>query len=160
MESLPNLILTDYLEFRLYQNGELVLQTRLAKPGKGGKLKLDKESPAVLIELFNIFSSASMPMIASPRELASRMAAIARLLRDTTNSALELEDSESGSLHQQLGAFRAVLLKDLAEDQFADMYAQTICYGLFAARCRHKGVWRRIFPAEQPLMTSLIQTHF
>ncbi|MFM6754428.1 MAG: N-6 DNA methylase, partial [Dolichospermum sp.] len=32
-------------------------------------------------------------------------------------------------------SFQRVLIKDLTVEQFADMYAQTICYGLFAARC-------------------------
>ncbi len=31
-----------------------------------------------------------------------------------------------------------MLIHDLSEEQFADMYAQTICYGLFAARCNIK----------------------
>jgi hypothetical protein len=38
-------------------------------------------------------------------------------------------------LRQQLQSFQRVLISDLNEAQFADMYAQTICYGLFAARC-------------------------
>src|SRR5205807_1614234 len=43
-----------------------------------------------------------------------------------------------GSLHVQMEGFRQVLLPDLNAEQFADMYAQTICYGLFAARCNAK----------------------
>jgi hypothetical protein len=137
LESLPNLILTDYLEFRLYQNTELIMDARLAKPGKGGKLNIDKDGPEKLKALFDVFANASMPTVGNPKELANRMAAIARLLRDTMKKALELEDEETGSLHEQLEAFRTVLLNDLEVDQFADMYAQTICYGLFAARCQH-----------------------
>jgi predicted helicase len=44
-----------------------------------------------------------------------------------------------GPLHAQLQAFREVLVPGLSEDDFADMYAQTIAYGLFAARHNHFG---------------------
>jgi hypothetical protein len=44
-------------------------------------------------------------------------------------------DGKSGTLHDQFRAFQKVLLHDLTLEQFADMYAQTIGYGLFAARC-------------------------
>ncbi len=66
------------------------------------------------------------------------MAALARLIRDTIRRALG-DEGESGTLHEQMSGFREVLLHDLTEEQFADMYAQTICYGLFAARCNAKG---------------------
>lgn len=66
------------------------------------------------------------------------MAALARLTRDTIRRAFDDEDG-GGSLHQQMEGFRKVLLHDLTKEQFADMYAQTICYGLFAARCNVKG---------------------
>jgi hypothetical protein len=69
---------------------------------------------------------------------AGRMAKLAQLIRDIIRRAVG-EEAETGSLHQQMEAFREVLLHDLTEDQFADMYARTICYGLFAARCNAKG---------------------
>ena len=62
------------------------------------------------------------------------MAALAQLIRDAINTALNDSD-RGGMLRQQLESFRAVLIRDLTGEQFADMYAQTICYGLFAARC-------------------------
>jgi type I restriction-modification system DNA methylase subunit len=49
-------------------------------------------------------------------------------------SASFKSETGAGSLHGQFEGFRQVLLPDLTADQFADMYAQTICYGLFAAR--------------------------
>jgi len=66
------------------------------------------------------------------------MAAMARLIRQIISRALEDED-KGGSLHDQMEGFRQVLLHSLKPDEFADMYAQTICYGLFAARCNHNG---------------------
>ncbi|NWJ96361.1 MAG: N-6 DNA methylase [Chloroflexi bacterium] len=132
-ESLSNLILTDYLEFRWYVNGEKRLAYRIATPGAGGKLKLDPNGPEQVKELLTAFINAQVQTVANPKELAERMATIARLTRETIKRTFEDED-KGGSLHKQFVGFREVLLPDLTPEQFADMYAQTICYGLFAAR--------------------------
>ncbi|MEK6336327.1 MAG: type ISP restriction/modification enzyme, partial [Acidobacteriota bacterium] len=148
-ESLGNLILTDYLEFRWYvrpdrtkanefPESEHRLTARLARVGPNGKLRLEKGGEQQVTELLNAFLNAQVPTVQSAKELAVRMAALARLIRDTIRRALG-EEAETGSLHQQMEAFRQVLLHDLTEEQFADMYAQTICYGLFAARCNARG---------------------
>lgn len=148
-ESLSNLILTDYLEFRWYvrpkpskakpyPESELRLVARLASIAKNGKLRLEEDGESQVFELLNAFLSADVPTVQSAKELAVRMAALARLIRDTIRKALAGE-SETGLLHQQMSGFRDVLIHDLTEEQFADMYAQTICYGLFAARCNAKG---------------------
>lgn len=137
LDGLPNLILTDYLEFRLYQQGELVMSARLALAGPQGRLRRDESHKDGLTSLLDAFLGASFPIIATPHDLAQRMAATARLLRDVIGRAFETGDKDS-ALHSQLEAFQKVLLHDLDAGQFADMYAQTICYGLFAARCNHK----------------------
>lgn len=137
LDGLPNLILTDYLEFRLYQSGQLVMEARLARPAPGGKLRPNQTGSDQFADLCDAFLSASFPAAATPHELAERMAAIARILRSVIEAAFE-QEGRSDTLHGQLEAFRKVLLHDLEPAQFADMYAQTICYGLFAARCNHK----------------------
>jgi len=142
LESLGNLILTDYLEFRWYVGAEHRLTARLAKVGAKGKLRKDKEGAVQVTELLNAFINAEVPTVGSPKELAARMAALARLTRETIRRAFEDED-KGGSLHEQMQGFRKVLIHDLTEDQFADMYAQTICYGLFAARCNASGPFTR-----------------
>lgn len=137
LEGLPNLILTDYLEFRLYHAGEFVMEARLARPAADGALRPNKDGATALSALFEAFFSAQLPLMGTPQELAARMAATARLLHDVIRQALGQEEA-LGTLHGQLEAFRRVLLHDLEPEQFADMYAQTICYGLFAARCNHR----------------------
>ena len=68
------------------------------------------------------------------------MAAKARILASTINNAFCLaeEDSKSAEknkqLQGQLDAFRKVLINDLTPQGFADIYAQTVAYGMFAAR--------------------------
>lgn len=133
-ESLANLILTDYLEFRWYVTGEHRLTVKLAKPDKTGKLKLLPDAAEQLGRLLDGFLNADIPVINNPRELAIRMAAMARLIRSIISKTFAEEENE-GALHQQMQAFQKVLLNDMTPEQFGDMYAQTICYGLFAARC-------------------------
>jgi predicted helicase len=136
-ESLGNLILTDYLEFRWYVGGQYRLTVQLATVADG-KIKPVKNAEQSLQELFSAFLTTSIPTVNSPKELAVRMAALARLIRDIMKAAFNEENltgDEPDPLHEQLDGFRKVLIHDLSPEQFADMYAQTICYGLFAARC-------------------------
>ncbi|MDD2772099.1 MAG: N-6 DNA methylase [Elusimicrobiales bacterium] len=137
-ESLANLILTDYLEFRWYERGKLRLSAVLAKPQSNGKLRPETRGEQQLQTLLQGFFASDIPVISGPRELAERMAALARLIRSIIANTFT-EEGEQGSLHEQLDGFRKVLMHDLDAGQFADMYAQTICYGLFAARCNHTG---------------------
>ncbi|MDQ5908249.1 MAG: hypothetical protein QG599_340 [Pseudomonadota bacterium] len=139
--SLANLLLTDYLEFRWYVGGERRLTARLAAaPSSKGLVQPLKATPVALesvAELFTQFLTATVPTIATPRELALRLAAQARLLRGLIQRALA-EEAADGSLHGQLQAIQAVLLPQLTVEQFSDLYAQTLCYGLFTARCHAK----------------------
>jgi hypothetical protein len=136
-EGLHNFILTDYLEFRWYVKGEQRLTARLAHVGERGKLKAVKDGAAQLAELLQAFLHTRTVMISNPRDLAIRMAALSRFIREAILRALADED-KGGSLHEQIEGFRKVLLHDLSLESFADMYAQTIAYGLFAARCNVK----------------------
>ena len=133
-DSLPNLILTDYLEFRWYAQGSPRLAARLAKPQANGKLRMESEGARQLEDLFQGFFTAEISVVSSPKDLAERMAALARLIRSIIGNTFGAE-GERGALHEQMEGFRKVLMHDLTAEQFADMYAQTICYGLFAARC-------------------------
>ena len=145
LEGLPNLILTDYLDFRLYHDGKYVSGTRLARFDRSGKLYKEPKGSECLLKLIETFFNASMPIVGTPVELADRMASIGRILHDVIVRVFE-EEPERGTLHAQLEAFKSVLLHDLEPEPFADMYAQTICYGLFAARCNHdslKGIFSR-----------------
>ena len=134
LPALGNLILTDYLEFRWYVDGDHRLTARLGYVDSHSKIKEDAGGEAAVNDLLFNFINTSAPTVGESRELAERMARLARLIRETTARALTDED-KTGSLHGQFEGFRQTLLHDLTEDQFADMYGQTICYGLFAAWC-------------------------
>ncbi|MBO1054242.1 MAG: N-6 DNA methylase [Dolichospermum sp. DET73] len=133
-QALGNLILTDYLEFRWYIQGELKLTASLGTFDKNKKIKVDKEGIQAVDQLLQQFLLAKVPQVTTPKDLAKRMASLGQLMRDAIKTALQ-DVNHGGMLRQQLESFQRVLIKDLTVEQFADMYAQTICYGLFAARC-------------------------
>jgi len=136
-EGLPNLILTNYLEFRWYVKGRRELTGSLAILKEKKKLIPDKEGTEQVKRILQSFMQATTPTVSSPRELAERMAALAKLICTTIELAFEDKEEGAGSLQSQLEGFKQVLLPDLTPKTFADMYAQTICYGIFAARCNH-----------------------
>ncbi len=161
--SLTNLLLTDYLEFRWYVNGDLRLAERLATLSKDESLRMRVDGAQRCTELLREFLHFEGPSVISARELAVRMAALARLMRLAIERAFTDED-QGGVLHAQLESFRKVLIHDLEAQQFADMYAQTICYGLFAARVNFRGSeFRReaaafLLPKTNPFLRQLF-TH-
>ena len=131
---LPNLVLTDYLEFRRYADGKLRGTARLGRIEGQGGIIADKDGTKAVGALFDAFLAADPPTIADPRELAERMASKARLLRDGIERILG-EEGRSGPLRDMLAAYRHILIAGLSDGAFADLQAQTAAYGLFAARC-------------------------
>lgn len=72
-------------------------------------------------------------VITTAKNLSVRLASLARDIRDRIATVLAVE-SKRGPLRQLLEAFQQSLVADLDEKGFADMYAQTIAYGLLSAR--------------------------
>ena len=136
-DGLPNLILTDYLEFRWYAEGTLRESASLGRLSGSDVITYDAAGARQVVTLLDAFFVADVPLINTPRDLAMRMAAKARLMRDGINRILAQEGA-SGPLHDLLQAYRDVLISDLPPEDFADLQAQTAAYGLFAASCRHK----------------------
>ena len=79
------------------------------------------------------FTLRHREVITTSRELSERLAELARAIRDRIKTALGIE-TETGRLTKLMNAFRTALVHDLDEAGFADMYAQTIAYGLLSAR--------------------------
>ena len=138
--SLPNLIITDYLEFRLYLEGLLSTTIVLAEI-QNGKIVARPENFKAFTDLIQEFSRYEGQTITSASKLSTMMAAKARLLADVIEKALSTTGEASAMLHEannslkeQLEGFKDVLIHDITPKQFADIYAQTIAYGMFAAR--------------------------
>lgn len=162
-ESLANLVLTDYLEFRWYLDGELRLTASLPRPDRDGHIRWNDEAGSQVGQLLQQFLEADIPLKATPKELATRMAGLARLIRGLIEQAFK-DESSVGELHGQREAFRHVLIESLTTEQFADMYAQTLAYGLFAARCNApaSGFTRQIaagaLPKTNPFLRKLFNS--
>lgn len=131
--SLDNIILTDYLEFRFFLNGQKVETIRLAEPD-GRNIIAKPENFDRFQNLIIDFAAFQGQTIKSAKKLAEMMARKAALMRDVFQKAVSDESAEQNSLKDQLTAFKTVLVHDMDEAQFADVYAQTIAYGLFTAR--------------------------
>jgi len=136
----PNLILTNFLEFRLYRDGNLIAKARLGRPFVATDLRTQPplEEVKQLEELLERFFSFSLPKAYTAESLAVELAKRTRFLRDQVVLQELAREQERGGGHL-LGfyeAFRKHLIAGLTLDDFADLYAQTITYGLFAARVR------------------------
>jgi hypothetical protein len=138
LHALPSLILTDYLEFRWYVDGEHRQTARLARVGKGGKLAPEKNGAEAVTDLLTAFLAREAEPINDPKTLALRMARLTHFIRDMIVTAFEGE-AASSTLQDLHGAFEKALIPELPIAQFADMFAQTLAYGLFAARVNHHG---------------------
>ena len=79
-------------------------------------------------------------VIRTAQQLAQEMARIACDIRQAVNDLYALEHS-GGPLHQLHLSLKMSLITDLEADDFADMYAQTVTYGLFAARATRQGAF-------------------
>jgi hypothetical protein len=165
LPALPNLVLTDYLEFRWYVSGDYRQTARLARVSKGGKLTPEKDGAEAVTELLSAFLSHPAELINDPKTLALRMARLTHFIRDMIVTAFERK-SASGTLTDLHGAFEKALIPDLPIPQFADMFAQTLAYGLFAARCNHhgpRGSFKRLgaateIPKTNPFLRQLFET--
>ena len=132
-QSLDNIIFTDYLDFWLYRNGEFVDSVRLAEL-KDDKIVLVSENEAKFVSLIEHLANAQPQKITSSKKLAEIMAGKARLLADVIGRTLTKDVDEQGEIYGQMCAFKKVLMHDITPESFADLYAQTIAYGMFAAR--------------------------
>ncbi len=77
-------------------------------------------------------------VITTSQQLATEMAQLARRIRDQIKLVHQYE-TRDGPLHSLYENFQSVLIHDLTIDDFADMYAQTVAYGIFSASCTQEG---------------------
>jgi predicted helicase len=148
ISTFPNLILTNFYEFRLYRNGQRVAHVLLARQYIPTKLKTIPlaEHTAEFLALLEKFFQFSLPTKFTAESLAKELATRTRFLRDQVIKE-ELRESSTAGAKKILGfyeAFQKHLIFNLKPDEFADLYAQTITYGLFAARTRANGAFNRI----------------
>ncbi|MEJ5901222.1 type ISP restriction/modification enzyme [Ochrobactrum teleogrylli] len=163
--SLPNLIVTDYLTFRLYRESDLVAEVAVAEL-KNGRVRPQSHQFDRFTSFIKEFVSHSSQTITTAGDLASKMAVKAKLLAQVVEAALHspLATDEDNSLVEQMNAFRTILIHDIDEKSFSDLYAQTIAYGMFAARLHDKSPETftrqeaaQLIPQTNPFLRKLFQ---
>jgi predicted helicase len=161
--SLNNLLITDYLTFELFVDGAPVCSVSLARE-HNRTIQSDKKQYPAFAELIETFTGFRGKTIYQSEQLARMMAGKAKLLAAIIEQALEDKNAENDSLSDQLEAFRKILIHDLNPAAFADIYAQTLAYGLFAARMNdasgnafNRGRAAALIPQSNPFLRNFFQ---
>lgn len=136
--ALDRIIFTDYLDFHFYEYGQWVRNIRLGEV-QGDRIVACEDAEEQFTGQLLQWSNAKMQPIVRASRLASMMAQKARLLREVTARTMSVISSgpseyQDSQLLQLYNAFKEILVSDLTVEGFADMYAQAIVYGLFAAK--------------------------
>ncbi len=132
---LSNLIITDYLTFEFYRDGEKYKTITIAGNIEG-QIISQPEHFAEFESLIKNFVQTVSQTINNPQRLAEMLAGKARLMADIIEKSLNADDEHerSSDLKNQMITFKNMLIHDIDNKAFSDIYAQTIAYGMFAAR--------------------------
>jgi len=167
-DSLPNLIFTNFLEFRLYRAGNFIDGAEVGRRYILQSLRLPPvpENLELFHDLLETFFSFSIPAIQNSSKLSIELAKRTRFLEHLLREELLKENEEVTRLFK---AFQEELIETLTRERFADLYAQTITYGLFAARMKAPDEFKRetawkFIPQSLPLLKeifySMMGPHF
>jgi predicted helicase len=132
---LNNLIITDYLDFRFYKDGLLTTSIVLGRV-EDGYIISNPENFKTFNTLIENFASTISLTIKSATRLAEMMANRAKLMANVIEQSLNQDDEKNTISHlkMQMNSFKDYLIHDINNSGYADIYAQTIAYGMFAAR--------------------------
>ncbi|MBP5544470.1 MAG: N-6 DNA methylase [Kiritimatiellae bacterium] len=153
LAALEKIVFTDFLRFRFFEKGRLTADITLGamanevlpkwQPGDSFLSNRIEPNPSVFqnfSDTLRAWCAAPVQSIKSATELSRMMAGKARQIDFVIERALasDIADGtdadENDSLRAQFKTFRELLIHDLSVELFADTYAQTIVYGMFAAR--------------------------
>jgi len=164
-KALDNLIITDYMYFQFYEYNVLVHEIKIAEIADG-TIKALPENFAQFENLLKDFCTFIGQTIKSSKKLASMMAGKARLLQNTLERAVtsDEENEQDTKLKGQYKTFKEILIHDLTPKGFSDIYAQTLAYGMFAARLHDKTLEdfsrqeaAELIPKSNPFLRNLFQ---
>ena len=156
-----NLVLTDYVEFRFYRNG-----VRYEEPIIIASYNLKNRAITPLPENYNYvaktlldFTQEHKEPIRSGEHLSKIMGGKAQRIRDNVKHFLSTQAESNVEITRIYETIKKLLVHDLSKDAFADMYAQTLVYGLFVARYHDttpetfsRQEARDLVPASNPLL--------
>lgn len=131
-----NLVLTDYVEFRFYRNG-----LRYEDPIKIAVYDINHRTIKSIPENYDHlakslvdFAQSHKEPIRSGEHLSKIMGGKAQRIRDNVRQFLSVASEKNTEILRIYEAIKKQLVHDLTREAFADMYAQTLVYGLFVAR--------------------------
>ena len=131
LRHLPNLLYTDGIDWILWQDGQQVARaTAWTAPGKG--IVSARIDAGDLVHLLDTFCANAPRPPATAQELARTTARLCRVLRNQILHTLETGGSDG--LVAVAEDWRSLLFPEATDGEFADAYAQTITFGLIAAR--------------------------
>lgn len=131
----PNLIYTNGVDFEFIREGQQVHFVSIADfMGQLGGLQPLPGQFDELDRQLKLFAEQKPISIRSAAKLAEMLAAKAAIIKDEVGIALADEEEARKGLEGQYKSFKANLLPNLTPGEFADIYAETITYGMFAAR--------------------------
>ncbi len=156
-----NLVLTDYVEFRFYRDG-----IRYGEPikiagydTKARTVKANPENYEFVSKTLLDFAQSHKEPIRSGKHLAKIMGGKAQRIRNNIRDIFALEQEGNSELKNVYETIKRLLVQDLTTDSFADMYAQTLVYGLFTARFYDESLdtfsrqeARDLIPASNPFL--------
>ena len=128
------LLITNFIDFEFYKDGVLI-----------GSCKLDETDSTCFSKFNNLLDNfmASTIQFNNPLALAKKLADKTKLLKADILETLNADDIEieqkvktkkKYKLVSYRNEFKKMLIEDIDNNQFADLYAQTLTYGLFASR--------------------------
>jgi len=156
-----NLVLTDYVEFRFYRNG-----VRYEEPIKIASYDLKRRNITPLPGNYSHvaktlldFAQEYKEPIRSGEHLSKIMGGKAQRIRDNVKQFLSNRAERNAEITRIYETIKKLLVHDLSQESFADMYAQTLVYGLFVARYHDttpetftRQEARDLVPASNPLL--------
>lgn len=131
-KALPNLIYTNCLDWDFYVNGELIGSVTIADFLMG--IQPRPENYGDLEKWLKEFVQRKPQRITSPSVLAKMMAGKSQLIKNVLFNALQSDINHLSEIMNQYEAFKMHLIHDISIEDFSDIYAETIAYGMFAAR--------------------------
>lgn len=136
LEQFGEIILTNYISFiRVNATGQVMDSCEVATLKKG-RLERTPSAEHIISLLQSYVGTGSSEKVES-NALAVRLAATARRIKDAVGLELKDSDEAKAVLRDHFASFKSVLMSEMTEDNFADMFAQTVVYGLFAAKCHN-----------------------
>ncbi|MGC9125555.1 MAG: N-6 DNA methylase, partial [Caldisericaceae bacterium] len=142
-KAFPNLLLTNLLEFRLYRNGNLVEKIEILPFESLINLNITRVTKSKDEEIkgfFDKFFSFALPQNFTTEEIAKSLADKTKMLKWVVASLFYGGEKFLQGLYE---SFEKYLITGISKDDFCDLYAQTLAYGLFTARMHSKNEFDR-----------------